>query len=314
MNSFDKSYIIDVLGIEDGEKLNMNEIIKEGTATFKVRNETIEVMGEYRFDLDTNTKVADEKLDQLGQEKAVEIYREKNDILNANDIKEIRGIYGLSQRAFAKLTGIGVATIARYETGQMPTKANNELLKSAGRNFQMVQNLFKINGDKLSEKDQKKVQTKLDEVQTKNTTVKDETKPSFDTEKVKALVIFFAQEIEALTKSKLNILLFYTDFKHYQLAEQSMSGLDYEKDYNGPAPVKADHLYADLRQEDAIDWRLLPSGEGEYITPQAECELDLFNETELEVMINVVDEFGGENAKSLSERVQSVEAYKEIAS
>lgn len=293
----------------------MNEIIKEGTATFKVRNETIEVMGEYRFDLDTNTKVADEKLDQLGQEKAVEMYREKNDILNSNDIKIIRGIYGLSQRAFAKLTGIGVATIARYETGQMPTKANNELLKSVGQNFQMIQNLFSVNGDKLSEKDQNKVQTKLDEVQAKYTETKaePETEPSFNTEKVKALVIFFAQEIEALTKSKLNILLFYTDFKNYQISEEAMTGLDYEKDYNGLAPVKVDYVYADLRQKDAIDWRLLPSGEGEYIAPQAECELDLFNETELEIMIGVVDEFGGENAKSLSELVKNEDTFKEIA-
>ena len=42
----------------------------------------------------------------------------------SQQIKEIRKHYGLSQQAFARLLGIGEASITRYEKGIAPTKAN----------------------------------------------------------------------------------------------------------------------------------------------------------------------------------------------
>lgn len=46
-------------------------------------------------------------------------------------IKEIRKRYGLSQQAFARILGIGPASIARYENGAKPTKANANLIRAA---------------------------------------------------------------------------------------------------------------------------------------------------------------------------------------
>ncbi|MEC4184316.1 helix-turn-helix domain-containing protein [Adlercreutzia sp. R21] len=46
-------------------------------------------------------------------------------------IKEIRKRYGLSQQAFARLLGIGEASITRYENGIVPTKANANLIRAA---------------------------------------------------------------------------------------------------------------------------------------------------------------------------------------
>ncbi len=51
--------------------------------------------------------------------------------LSAQDIKDIRKKYGLSQKSFAKLLGIGEASIARYETGAVPTRANKNLISAA---------------------------------------------------------------------------------------------------------------------------------------------------------------------------------------
>lgn len=49
----------------------------------------------------------------------------------SQQIKEIRKHYGLSQQAFARLLGIGTASIARYESGITPTKANANLIRAA---------------------------------------------------------------------------------------------------------------------------------------------------------------------------------------
>lgn len=49
----------------------------------------------------------------------------------SSQIKEIRKRYGLSQQAFARLLGIGEASITRYENGVAPTKANANLIRAA---------------------------------------------------------------------------------------------------------------------------------------------------------------------------------------
>ena len=47
------------------------------------------------------------------------------------EIKRIRSKYGLSQQAFARLLGIGEASMVRYENGQPPSKANANLIRAA---------------------------------------------------------------------------------------------------------------------------------------------------------------------------------------
>lgn len=51
--------------------------------------------------------------------------------MTAQDIKGIRSRYGLSQKAFARLLGLGDASVVRYENGQPPSKANANLIRAA---------------------------------------------------------------------------------------------------------------------------------------------------------------------------------------
>ena len=51
--------------------------------------------------------------------------------LTAREIKDIRTRYGLSQQAFARVLGLGEASIVRYENGQKPTRANANLIRAA---------------------------------------------------------------------------------------------------------------------------------------------------------------------------------------
>ena len=51
--------------------------------------------------------------------------------ITAQEIKEIRGMYGLTQRSFALLLGIGPASMVRYEQGSRPSKANANLIRAA---------------------------------------------------------------------------------------------------------------------------------------------------------------------------------------
>ncbi len=51
--------------------------------------------------------------------------------VNAEYIKRVRKKYHLTQKAFAKVLGIGEASLARYERGQKPTKAMANLIRAA---------------------------------------------------------------------------------------------------------------------------------------------------------------------------------------
>lgn len=73
-----------------------------------------------------------------------------NDELTAREIKEIRQQYGLSQRSFALLLGIGSASIARYEQGSKPSKANANLIRAA-RHPQFMRECLERDGRLLSE-------------------------------------------------------------------------------------------------------------------------------------------------------------------
>ena len=51
--------------------------------------------------------------------------------LTPQEIKRIRGKYGLTQQSFARLLGLGEASVVRYENGQPPSKANANLIRAA---------------------------------------------------------------------------------------------------------------------------------------------------------------------------------------
>ena len=51
--------------------------------------------------------------------------------ITAQDVKRIREKYGLTQQGFARLLGLGEASVVRYENGQKPSKANANLIRAA---------------------------------------------------------------------------------------------------------------------------------------------------------------------------------------
>lgn len=70
--------------------------------------------------------------------------------ITPQEIKAIRQQYGLSQRSFALLLGIGPASIVRYEQGSKPSKANANLIRAA-RHPQFMLECLEADGDLLPE-------------------------------------------------------------------------------------------------------------------------------------------------------------------
>lgn len=77
--------------------------------------------------------------------------------LSVQDIKRIREKYGLTQQGFARLLGIGEASIVRYESGQQPSKANANLIRAAD-NPKFISDCLERDGDLLTEGQREKTE------------------------------------------------------------------------------------------------------------------------------------------------------------
>lgn len=79
-----------------------------------------------------------------------------NDI-TAQEIKDIRAKYQMSRKTFSQLLGIGEASLARYEAGGKPTKANANLIRAA-KNPRFMADCLKRDGNLLPEKQRTKTE------------------------------------------------------------------------------------------------------------------------------------------------------------
>lgn len=109
-----------------GKEQETEVIEKEEVST--VRGDEIKALARIRVCSVCGEELFDEELEEENIQRVYDIYRKKHGILSPEEVRIIRESYGLSQRAFAKLLGIGEASIARYETGALPEKSLSNMI------------------------------------------------------------------------------------------------------------------------------------------------------------------------------------------
>ncbi|WP_052256785.1 type II TA system antitoxin MqsA family protein [Salinicoccus sp. YB14-2] len=308
-------------------KDDVSTYIEDREETFNVRGEDITINSQVRVCEHHHHDIYDEVLDSKNIEMAFEKFRWENDYLNPMEIKETREKYGLSQRGFASLLGVGSASIARYETGAVPTKSHHTLLKNMRDNHGFVKDLYEINANKLKRLDKQRMEERLDhedaqsiieetiQLYLKKTQI--ETDPiyngyiKFNFDKLMNLIIYFSKNIGMLSKTKLMKLLFYTDFRHFKETGLSVTGLSYKKLPYGPVPNHHFLMLDSLLEKEAIDIVPFDSYEGEYIVPLIELNMDAFDKDELNIIHSVVTDFKYTNAQNISDHSHEEEGYKQ---
>ncbi len=302
----------------------MQPIIKEIEETYKIRDKYIKIKAEAKFDANTNEQIFDEKLDNNAIMKAFKVYRRENNIISPKRIKNLREMYGLSQRDFATLLGVSSTTIAVYETGSLPSKSINFILIGLEENPHKIAEYYKSRKNKLSDKGKESVESFLKNKPIKrNETIvrcneffnKNVSKytgfSKFDAIKVANLIVYLISHTKNVSKTKLNKLLFYADFKTFKKAIRSISGLSYIKLQYGPVPDDYEDLYPFMEKMGYIESN---DEKEDYKIYKAKKEFDdtIFQNYELEVMKETMEELGNKNAKQLSELSHQEEGWKEV--
>lgn len=230
----------------------------------------------------------------------------------------------LSQVQFAALLGMGVASINRVENGADPTPAHRFLLEAIQEPSNLMRAL-KGKDDVLGDIQVTRLKKVAEELFHKNELQKiaqyqllkwskvTSGREGFELEKFTEMVKFFATEGE--WKTKLNKLLFYSDFLAFKELKSSISGARYVIGTFGPIPDKQDALYSALTEAGELETRekfLKNTGEPvEMFFACGHVDRRLFKSAELNILERVKRFFLSMTAKQVADYSHEESFYQE---
>lgn len=271
--------------------------------SYPIRGEQIEIEANVLICSVCGEDIFDKKLDSVNLQKVYATYRAKHGLLSPDDIREIRERYGLSQRGMSRFLGWGEITLHRYESGGLPDRVHNDLLKMISTHEGMARYLQE-RGSSLPNEEAETVKATLVTIK-KHISLKDvfETLQAaygasvttgyrvIDMTRLENMVLFLAEG--GVWKTKLNKLLWYADFVAFRRNTCSISGLAYQRDKFGPVPFRFFTMLDALVEEDLIEMEEVIGNtyEGTMISSKRKADLSVFSTPEYDVLKYVRDHF-----------------------
>ena len=292
--------------------------------TMEYRKEKFEVMFHFYRCVDTGEQFEDEQFSQLNFNQVINQYRVRHHIPFPEQIQKIRLKYELSASKMSEILGLGVNSWRNYEGGEVPSTAIASLIHTMANPEIFIQQiqLYSCLADKEKAKIIKHVQKLItDSCCCDDPLYRFNNQPgittgfkAFDRIKTEQVISFFAERLQPF-KTKLNKLLFYTDFVNFRNTAQSITGLRYNAIQFGPVPYNYDILFGTLADIDIIDieYAMTPNGEVERILPNPQNQFDasLFSPTELEAMEYIANKFKVTSASDIADISHREAAWKD---
>jgi uncharacterized phage-associated protein len=133
--------------------------------------------------------------------------------------------------------------------------------------------------------------------------------------KLANVIAYFCEHMESVYKTKLNKLLFYTDFGYYKRTAYSMTGLTYRAIPLGPVPAKFEDLFNKLCEEEliSITQELINGTDnyGDLVKSIVQFDESLFNPDEQKVLEDVTLKFKDCYAKQMVNLSHKEKAWEE---
>jgi len=289
-----------------------------------IRKETYNVPFTYLKCINCNDEVLSPKHSQDPLVLAYDLYREKHGLLKPDEIKKCRETMGLTQAEFARLLGLGLATMSRYENGALQDMSHDSLIRLALEPNNMVELIHKST-NVFSDSRKIAMLKKLTELQDKTYSLERAiesilsreppnvyngyTKINFD--KLINSILFLCKN--GVWKTKLNKLLFYADFKHFKEYTLPITGIQYAHLPFGPCPNKYELLLALLYSNDFIysEEVTFDNGDvGDLIKSKKGPDYNTFSSSELFILAFVEEKFKKYSAGDITKFSHQEDAYK----
>lgn len=286
--------------------------------------ENVAICNECNQDLYVN------KIEDENNERIYKIYREKANIIKADDIVKLREKYDISQRELTAILGLGKMTINRYERGGLPTKSQSDYIKLLIENedkfIEKVKEAYENNN--ITEKTYKKIVAEGQEENISKKRVQENIrrylkevlnrKPdiyngykSLDLEKVENIISYIASKVKNLTITSLNKYLWYIDMLSFNKRAVAITGLTYQNQKFGPTIVykKYDELSLldDKYQREDIETE---NGNTTKIISNENFNLDKINDSEKEIIDTIIKLLKNKKVTDISEMSHREDGWK----
>jgi putative zinc finger/helix-turn-helix YgiT family protein len=292
------------------------------TETFTVKGEAIPVGVDTYQCLECGLQFRDPTFDPLAA--ALREYRRGRGMLQPEEIRDFRTRYGLSQRELSGLLGFGGATLSRYENGALQDEAHDTLLRLIREPASLLA-LVERDRAALSPEKRAELTARLREEAELAGLVRLIDRRGlyggpnpFNGNRMLDLtrlanavrLLCFGRNLQL---GRLNRLLFYADFKHYQGHGQGITGLVYARRASGPAPDGFEIIYQRLV---ALDPVLTveddPAGDGgeRILRSEQEPDRSLFSLAELRTLIEVEACFRPFSSEALARHARGEDGWQ----
>jgi uncharacterized phage-associated protein/DNA-binding transcriptional regulator YiaG len=294
------------------------KLVKEPGVKLNFRKEEFELTYHYYLCEDSKEHFTTDELDRINQTQVHNRYREKYGIPFPEEIRAIRDKYEMSASKMSEILGFGANSYRLYESGEIPSVANGRLIADIEKPEVFLKQVL-ASSELLTPKERGKLERRATDMIEKQKNnfweILSAAEKKFyyefpnhlsgfkklDTDKIVQLITYFGREIQPL-KTKLNKLLFYSDFGYFRRTGYSMTGITYRAIPWGPVPAEYENLYNQLANEGKIQISNIefPNGyDGEAFEGLVEFEKANFNEIELDVLSKVALKFKDLTSKQI---------------
>ncbi len=286
------------------------------------RKEKFAYMAHYYVCADTQEQFTTTELDELNINQVYNQYRVKYGIPFPDEISDIRACYGLSAAKMSEILGLGTNQYRLYENGEIPSEAIGKQLRSI-LDPEIFIKVVRSAENQFPQSEFDKIIKKVEHCthQIGETTKHREVFGSYrrsevngyapqSYSKLKNIILYFIDKCGGVFKTKMNKLLFYTDFFSYKERGIGMSGLAYKAIQYGPVPSQWDFVYGLM---DDIDHEIVPfpSGDsGEKLYSEIQPDLSALSQEEIEILDVVLQRFKVATSNDISRTSHEENAWK----
>ena len=263
---------------------------------------------------DSGEQFSDDESDTAGFVQVTNQYRAKYGIPYTDEIIAVRQRYGISAAKMSLILGIGINQYRLYEQGEVPSVSNGRMIRSI-MNPKVMLEMVESSKNELSAPEYDKITAKVKAAIAESDAYKMEQyeiRRIFNTprgagngyaqlslNRLKNIMLYILNRCDEVWCTKMNKLLFYTDFMSYRERGMAMSGLSYRAIDFGPVPERWDRVYSEfpeVRQE----LRQVGDFVGSVLIASVEPDYTMFTDDELKVLNSICTHFGKMSSREIS--------------
>ena len=301
--------------------------IEERTETLPVRGEATAVLAKVAVCPECGADMSVEELDEATLVAAFNLYRQRHGLMSPEEMRALRGRYGLGVRPFSLLLGWGEITLHRYESGSLQDAAHEGALRLAEEPAN-IRILLLANGHRLTARQRARLEAHMATLEIGATAAEAEelrdvfvAREEQDTysgwmpmqvSKLREMILYFTA-LPEMYETKLNKLMFYADFSHFKHCGVSISGAPYLAFPHGPVLQHYPRIEDDLLESGELlaeEVFFASGGAGTVFKGKREPDMTLFSAEEQSSLANVVRVLGRKTSKQLRDLSHKESAWR----